>query len=529
MTALLYRELFSLVHLLLANASLSYLRPYTTHPYTLLIGSSRVRYTILEDYLRFVPKWSEKCNFHSDPLPVIDLSADVHEDAGHTLVHYLNTGTYQTLTLPGKPGISQSLAEYKTSVLVYCIAKNHGLPDLETLAKLHVTASGECLPFFDLLDITAAVYEDIPAKEQWFLTFLKSTIDAAFRNDRDLFRRDAFLNRIGTNRSFNLVLVNSIVRNLAKNNETTVELVMPPTTELDPIAAEAKLESAEEERLAAEMEDSLSKKASVATKEDLFLTNWTSSALEQRGRSPEPHASAMNDPDTPSSHQSEGMSGGETARTQPVDAAPKDDRTSIDDNCALPDLSTENVKPKVKKFKNKNIKNTTGWNFASATEPVTAVEPEFGLDNTHTKHDWNFPSAAEPVAAIEPEFGLDNAPIKYDWSFPSAAEQVAAVEDDVGLVEVVRTETDFGNWAQGTTDPPLQAEENILLPPKKDKKKGKRVIMSPPPPPPPPPASCGFTSKHLKTEGWKHCVPCRARVRQLGEQLKQDEALNEIF
>ena len=486
MTVLLHRTLFSpLAFLPEANNSFR-LRPYTTRPYTLLIGASRVQYTVLEDYLRFVPKWSEKCNFQANPLPIIDLTADVHEDAGHTLVHFLNTGAYQTLKLPGISGIGQKLADYKTSVLAYCVAKNHGLPVLETLAKHHVTTSGEKLPFFDLLDITATVYGELPAGEQWFVTFLKNTIDAAFKSDRDLFRKDAFLNRIGDNRSFNLVLVNSIVRNLAKSNETTfkhpepqfqkssrgwardfdfqdtpVELVMPVAGQEDPAAAK-------EERRAPEAKSVFAENEPVANKEDPFFAKSKSSSVEERGRSPGPRASSISHPDTPSSHQSEGISCGETAHTQPVDARPKDDRTSMDDDWAVPAFSSKYVLPKVKKFK-KTIKKKT-------SEDLEPALPE-----------------VDPVTVVEPGIGFVDEPAE------------------------VNSE-DWNNWTYGIPARSL----------KKDKKKGKKgpeVLQSLPPPP----ESCLFSNEHLQTEGWKNCVPCRARVQQLGLQLKQDEALNETF
>ncbi|MCJ1434165.1 hypothetical protein MMC27_003532 [Xylographa pallens] len=485
--------------------------PYTTHPYTLLIGSSRVKYTILEDYLRFVPKWSEKCNFRSDPLPIIDLTADVHEDAGHTLVHYLNTGTYQTITLPGKSGIGQKLADYKTSVLAYCVARNQGLPGLEILAKHHVTVSGERLPFFDLLDITAAIYGDLPAGEQWFVTFLKSTIDAAFKSDKDLFRRDAFLNRIGDNRSFNLVLVNSIVRNLAESNKTTskssapvsrqssrdrirasdfqnttVELVMPVVTENDHFTAN-------KERLAAETKSILANEEPVATKEGPLFDNLRSTSVEKRGRSPGARSSFVNHPDTPL-YQSEGISYGETARMQQLEAIPKDDRTSTDDGCAPLDLSSKNVKPKVKKSK-KIIKKKTDWDFVPvppAPEPIPVLEPEFGI-------------VKAPAVTAEHGFGGWGSNAKMTW----------ACGDD---------------WV--VHPPPVVEDpfiaEDVFIPAKKDKKKSKKVTASPSSLTPPI-APCSFTNEHLQTEGWKHCIPCRARVQQLGLQLKQDEALNETF
>ncbi|MCJ1283178.1 hypothetical protein MMC26_002505 [Xylographa opegraphella] len=437
--------------------------PYTTRPYTLLIGASRVQYTILEDYLRFVPKWAEKCNFHSKPLPVIDLTADVHEDASHTLVHYLNTGTYQTLKLPGISGIGQKLADYKTNVLAYCVARIHGLPGLETLAKLHVTSSGTVLPFFDLLDITAAIYNELPAGEQWFVTFLKSTIDAAYKSDRDLFKKDAFLNRIGENRSFNLVLVNSIVRNLAESNETaskhsgsgsrqnsrgsikasdsnrtTVELVVPIAAEIDLTTAKAKLSSRKKARSAA-YEAIFGKEEPVVAEEDSLFTNWRSSALELRGRSPGPRTS---------SYQSEGIAHGESAHTQPAKA-----------------ISNE-----VKKYDKLPISSPTPAPLPSYFDHETLYTPE---------------------------------PLTEDLPIPKKTNKKKSTKDTLPVPVV---------------------EEDIFVAKKTDKKKSKKSS-----PPVQPLESCPVSNEHLQTEGWKDCVLCRARVKQLGTQLKKDEALKDTF
>ena len=416
----------------------------------------------MEDYLRFVPKWSEKCNFHPDPLPIIDLSSDVHEDAGHTLVHYLNTGTYQTLKLPGKSGIGQNLADYKTSVLTYCVARNQGLPGLETLAKHHVTVSGESLPFFDLLDITAAIYGELPAGEQWFVTFLKSTIDAAFKSDRDLFKRDAFLNRIGENRCFNLVLVNSIVRNLAESNETTSKSSAPVSRQ----SSRGRIRTSDFQNTTVELV------MPAVTENDHFTANH---------------------PDTPL-YQNEDISYDETARMQQLEAIPKDDRTSTDDGCAPLDTFSNNFKPKVKKSK-KIIKKKTYEDFVPVLpepEPIPVVEPEVGL-------------VEAPPVTVEDALGGWGSNAKMTWA----------------------SRDDWVVHPPPVVEDPFTAED-IPMPVKKHKKKGMKgatspsLLMQPI-------ELCSFTNEHLQTEGWKHCIPCRARVQQLGLQLKQDEALNDTF
>ncbi|MCJ1400904.1 hypothetical protein MMC11_004115 [Xylographa trunciseda] len=419
--------------------------PYATTPYTLLIGSSEVRYTILEEYLRVYPKWIEGCITDSsqpDQLPIIDLTADVHEDVGHTLVHYLYTGTYQTLRLPGISGIGQRLADYKRSVLAYCVARNHRLEGLEKLAKLHITTSGASLLFFDLLDITADIYGELPPGEQWFVTFLKGTIDAAFKSDRKLFTRDAFLNRIGSNRRFNLVLVNSIVRNLTDSSgpkakrsrsisrdwycgwirtsdvpNTEVELVMPVAadgeltsadkepratrTEID--AAEVEPPFVEEEPVTPEAEQYSAQEEPVSAEEEPFVTERRSSSVEKRGRNSKSRMVLTNQRDAaPSLHLSEIISDAEKAFTELPEATLKENRTSTDDDWVPLNLSAKKDKPRLKKFKKTTKKQVVedpvaDLPAAPEAEPVPVIENNL-LD---------FPAAPEIELGPVVESGVD--------------------------------------------------------------------------------------------------------------------------
>lgn len=61
--------------------------------------------------------------------PIIWLT-EIDEDVGHTLVHYLYTGEYQTL----RESEHRRHTEYKRSVLVYCAASNLEIVDLGDMA-----------------------------------------------------------------------------------------------------------------------------------------------------------------------------------------------------------------------------------------------------------------------------------------------------------------------------------------------------------------------------------------------------------
>src|SRR5438034_1497253 len=100
------------------NNAISY-RPYIGPAFSLLIGSSRIRYTVLQKFLCQSPKWADACTSNSWSR-VIALP-EVDEDLGHTLVHYLYTGTYQTLKLQDASvdTMSKRITEYRRNIQLY--------------------------------------------------------------------------------------------------------------------------------------------------------------------------------------------------------------------------------------------------------------------------------------------------------------------------------------------------------------------------------------------------------------------------
>ena len=69
--------------------------------------------------------------------------SDVHEDVGHTFVHFLYSGDYETLNWPLDESTSDIAREYKRSILVYQASRIYYLPDLEALAKQKIEQLGE--------------------------------------------------------------------------------------------------------------------------------------------------------------------------------------------------------------------------------------------------------------------------------------------------------------------------------------------------------------------------------------------------
>lgn len=142
--------------------------------------------------------------------PTIELP-EVDEDIGHTLVHYLYTGTYQTLKPHGASGPPNSAMEYRRGILVYCTARLYQLDSLVEHAIRNMGLFDKQLPIFDILDIITDIYPKLRADEIWLLDYLKAKIEAAYEADETMFAQDQFLNYIGEGTAFNKALVKIMV------------------------------------------------------------------------------------------------------------------------------------------------------------------------------------------------------------------------------------------------------------------------------------------------------------------------------
>ncbi|EGE86661.2 hypothetical protein BDDG_09608 [Blastomyces dermatitidis ATCC 18188] len=119
------------------------------------------KYIISGCYLWKYPQWNRNLTWN----PYITLP-DVDEDIGHTLVHFLYTGIYETLGSAPDPDISCTAREFRKSALVYHIARTYNLPELETLAKKYIEHFEESISIFNILQAKSCIEagaEDLPA------------------------------------------------------------------------------------------------------------------------------------------------------------------------------------------------------------------------------------------------------------------------------------------------------------------------------------------------------------------------------
>lgn len=212
--------------------------PYNAPIVTLLVGSSRVKYTIHSELLWQSPLWAKICK--PKPWgPKISLP-DVHEDIGHSLVHYLYSGKYQTLnpraissnpsdnaknpTATSQEAEAHSLREYRRSVRLYCVAGTYGLAGLSILSIYRIENSQDEISIWNVLDVAQEAYEKLPDDDLWFDGYFRRKLKASLRMDKYLPKREEFLDRIGKVKKFDQALMKGITEFYTERAEPDIRM-----------------------------------------------------------------------------------------------------------------------------------------------------------------------------------------------------------------------------------------------------------------------------------------------------------------
>ncbi|KAL3475084.1 hypothetical protein BJX99DRAFT_259700 [Aspergillus californicus] len=137
----------------------------------------------------YVEKYDKlKCNLSSFP-PTIRLD-DIDEDIGHTVVHFLYTGQYETLSYAPDKDSSSLALEYRRSVQVYHAARTYGLHGLEHRAIKYIKSFGESMSIFEVLRVAQTVFSRLPEDDVWFRDYLQQSLQTALVHDGNLFKKD---------------------------------------------------------------------------------------------------------------------------------------------------------------------------------------------------------------------------------------------------------------------------------------------------------------------------------------------------
>ncbi|KAH1545494.1 hypothetical protein KXX57_004575 [Aspergillus fumigatus] len=163
------------------------------------------------DLSTMLQRWHDDV-FSGSPswVPQYTLS-EVDEEVGHTVVHFLCTGNYETLQTAPEPGVSTTAIEYRRSMLVYQAARRYDLYDLETYAKRYIEMFGESMSIFDRMETASEIYSKLPQDETWLASYFNKQLQIAFSQDKNIFKRRAFYHGLGKDPVFGKAVIRIVV------------------------------------------------------------------------------------------------------------------------------------------------------------------------------------------------------------------------------------------------------------------------------------------------------------------------------
>lgn len=136
---------------------------------------------------------------------------DIHEDAGHTLVHFLYSGEYETINEPLNEDTSDIGREYKRSILVYQASRKYGVDALEARAQKYIQHFGDGLPLHDMLRITRDVFSRLPEGESWLPCFINTRLQHMLDPSKIACSLSDLYSNLGHNHHFDSIVLKMVV------------------------------------------------------------------------------------------------------------------------------------------------------------------------------------------------------------------------------------------------------------------------------------------------------------------------------
>ncbi|GLA78874.1 hypothetical protein AtubIFM55763_001037 [Aspergillus tubingensis] len=141
------------------------------------------------------------------------LLRDVDADVGHTILHFLYKGKYETVFRAENQRKTHEVElEYERSVQVYYAARKYNIEGLDTLAQNYILALGETLSIFQILRSARSVFSKLPENEEWFHRYLDSKLSSSFAEDETTFQLDEFYKEIVDDPAFSKAVVKIIIK-----------------------------------------------------------------------------------------------------------------------------------------------------------------------------------------------------------------------------------------------------------------------------------------------------------------------------
>ncbi|KAK2056719.1 hypothetical protein LY76DRAFT_594878 [Colletotrichum caudatum] len=179
--------------------------PYTS-PICSIYFANGERFTVPRDIICVSAELERICS-NGDEVVV----EDVPPEAGHVLIHYLYTRTWQTLCSRDLPRYGHgNLTQFETSLYVYAAALTYGLVGLAELAKQNIPRYASELSVQDVVTSAAKPCEILPEDDPWFSTYIRVHIEQLF-GDPDFFDQRAFLDCFNGASKYSRILAKCLV------------------------------------------------------------------------------------------------------------------------------------------------------------------------------------------------------------------------------------------------------------------------------------------------------------------------------
>jgi hypothetical protein len=162
--------------------------PYACSPVVIDVGPGLATYWVPKHLLRS-PRWST-----TDAGGTLCLSG-VSAATGHTLVHYLYTGTYQTLDAKMGDAVAPSHIKFKQALLTLVLASTYDLLDLERLAKEQIELYGSRMALVEVLDVVREELSKVTCSR--LHQYVQTRAKEQFENDHTFFTSKAFIESVG--------------------------------------------------------------------------------------------------------------------------------------------------------------------------------------------------------------------------------------------------------------------------------------------------------------------------------------------
>ncbi|KAL4778792.1 hypothetical protein BJX76DRAFT_122368 [Aspergillus varians] len=178
--------------------------PYEDKPATIRIGGSGRLYTAPMNILNQVSHLQERRE-EDECDPTTFRLSEVDDDIGHTFIHYLYTGDYQTLKPPTTCNLPRRAVEYSRSILAYHAALTYSLDGLADHARKYIQIFDKDIPIFEIIALARKTFPRI-TKDAWYSEYLTTKIMASFETEEGIFQQDEFFKGFGAAPDFDKFL-----------------------------------------------------------------------------------------------------------------------------------------------------------------------------------------------------------------------------------------------------------------------------------------------------------------------------------